>query len=191
MDSTLKYRIVGATVLLSLAVIFIPMILDGSGQESVTKIDMKMPPEPTLVFSDELDSQVQMPAPEHTSSAQDKDKKRAKGKEVIVKLPKADPENNVLPEVVVSAETKSELLGWVVQVGAFGEKQKAVAMQKQLVDAGYDTIVEAGSNKGKDYFRVKVGPVISQDEATKIRDRLHKKMKLESAFVTRHPRTAG
>ena len=181
MDSTLKYRIVGATVLLSLAVIFIPMILDGSGQESVTKIDIEMPPGPTLVFSDELDNQVQKPAPEHSSSGQD----------VKVTHPDTDPANNIVPEVVVSADTKTELLGWVIQVGAFGEKQKAVAMQKQLVNAGYDAMVEIGSNKDKDYFRVKVGPVISQDEATKIRDSLRKKMKLESAFVTRHPRPAG
>ena len=169
-------------MLLSLAVIFIPMILDGSGQESVTKIDMEMPPEPTLVFSDELDSQVQTPAPEHSSSGQE---------EVKVSHPDVDPANNIVPEVVVSADTKSELLAWVVQVGAFGEKQKALAMQKQLVDAGFDALVEIGSNKGKDYFRVKVGPVVSQDEATKIRDSLRKKMNLEAAFVTRHPRTAG
>ncbi|MDW3095153.1 MAG: SPOR domain-containing protein [Gammaproteobacteria bacterium] len=181
MDSTLKYRIVGATVLLSLAVIFIPMILDGSGQESVTKIDMEMPPEPTLVFSDELDSQVQTPAPEHTYSGQD----------TTASHQDTDAANNIVPEVVVSADTKSELLSWVVQVGAFGEKTKALAMQKQLVDAGYDALVEVGSNNGKDYYRVKVGPVISQDEATKIRDSLRKKMKLEAAFVTRHPRTAG
>ncbi len=180
-DSTLKYRIVGATVLLSLAVIFIPMILDGSGQESVTKIDMEIPPEPILVFSDELDSQVQMPAPEHTDS----------GKDAEVGYPDNDPANNIVPEVIVSADTKSELLSWVVQVGAFSEKQKALTMQKQLVDAGFDAIVEIGSTKGKDYFRVKVGPVISQDEATKIRDSLRKKMKLEAAFVTRHPRAAG
>ncbi len=181
MDSTLKYRIVGATVLLSLAVIFIPMILDGSGQESVTKIDMEMPPEPTLVFSDELDGQVQTPAPEHTYSGEDAEARHND----------TDAANNIVPEVVVKADTKSELLSWVVQVGAFGEKQKALNMQKQLVDAGYDALVEVGSNKGKDYFRVKVGPVISQDEATKIRDALRKKMKLEAAFVTRHPRTAG
>jgi DedD protein len=180
-DSTLKYRIVGATVLLSLAVIFIPMILDGSGQESVTKIDMEMPPEPTLVFSDELDNQVKTPAPEHTSSGQES--------EVI--HPDTDPANNVVPEVIVSADTKSELLAWAVQVGAFAEKEKALMMQKQLIDEGFDALVEIGSNKGKDYFRVKVGPVISQDEATKIRDSLRKKMKLEAAFVTRHPRTAG
>jgi cell division septation protein DedD len=158
------------------------MILDGSGQESVTKIDMEMPPEPTLVFSDELDSQVQTPAPAHTSSGQ---------QEAEESYPDVDPANNIVPEVIVSPDAKSELLAWVVQVGAFGEKQKASAMQKQLLDAGFDAFIEIGTNKGKDYFRVKVGPYISQDEATKNRDSLRKKMKLEAAFVTRHPRTAG
>ncbi len=157
------------------------MILDGSGQESVTKIDMEMPPEPTLVFSDELDNQVKKPAPGYSSFDQ----------EVKVIHPDTDTANNIVPEIVVSADTKPELLAWVVQVGAFGEKQKAVAMQKQLVDAGYDALVEISSNKGKNYFRVKVGPVISQDEAIKTRDSLREKMKLEAAFVTRHPRTAG
>ena len=177
MDSTLKYRIVGATVLLSLAVIFIPMILDGSGKETVTKIDMEMPPEPTLVFSDEIEDRVQTPAPEHTS-----------GK--TLEKPKASSsDENIMPEVVVSNNTKPELLSWVVQVGAFGEKEKAVAMQKKLLDAGFDTLVEAGENKGKDYFRVKVGPVISQDEATKVKDQLQKQLKLDAAFVTRYPRT--
>ena len=179
MDSTLKYRIVGASVLLSLAVIFIPMILDGSGKESITQIDMEIPPEPVLVFSDELEDQLQKPAPEHSTA----------GQQVKETHPDADPANNVVPEVVVSAKTQPELLSWVVQVGAFSDKPKALAMQKQLIDAGYDALVEIGSNQGKDYFRVKVGPVISQDEATKIRDSLRNKMKLNAAFVTRHPRT--
>ena len=164
-------------MLLSLAVIFIPMILDGSGQESVTKIDMEMPPEPTLVFSDELDSQVQTPAPEHTVTEQG----------VKLSHPDTDPNNDVVPEVVVDAETKPELLAWVVQVGAFGDHPKALAMQKQLIDAGYDAMVEIGSNDGKDYYRVKVGPVISQEEATKIKDLLRSQIKLEAAFVMRHP----
>ena len=181
MDSTLKYRIVGASVLLSLAVIFIPMVLDGSGQEAVTKIEMEMPPEPTLIFSDELELPAQTSAPEHTDSKDN----------AAVIHPASDLGKNIVPEVIVNNDTQSELLGWVIQVGAFGEKGKAVSMQNQLTDAKFDAFVEIGVNNGKDYFRVKVGPVISQDEAIKIRDSLRKKLKLESAFVTRHPRTAG
>ena len=177
MDTTLKYRIVGATVLLSLAVIFIPMVLDGSGKETVTTIDMEMPPEPTLVFSDEIEQRMQTPAPEHSAENAEPATPQS-----------AQPDVNIIPEVIVDKDIKPELLSWVVQVGAFGEKEKAVAMQNKLIEAGYDALVEVGENKGKDYFRVKVGPFISQDEATKIKQSLHDKQKLNTAFVTRYPR---
>ncbi len=181
MDSTLKYRIVGAAVLLSLAVIFIPMILDGSGQNSVTKIDMEIPPEPKIVFSDEIQQSDLAPKVNHDKNADSE----------VAKVTQIDPVNNVVPEVTVSNKTGSELMSWVVQVGAFGEREKATSMQKQLVEAGYDAIVEVGSNQGKEYFRVKVGPLISQDVATQTRDKLRKELKLETAFVTRHPRTSN
>ncbi len=179
MDSALKYRIVGAAVILSLAVIFIPMILDGSGKETVTTIDMEIPPEPTLVFSDEIEERVQMPAPEHTAEI-----KNAQSKDIVTNV-----KENIVPEVVVSEDIKPELLSWVVQVGAFGEREKAVAMQKSLLEAGFDALVEAGENNGKDYYRVKAGPVISQDQAIKLKENLKKKLKLETAFVTRYPRS--
>ena len=179
MDSALKYRIVGATVLLSLAVIFIPMILDGSGKESVTTIDMEMPKEPTLVFSDELEESTMplMPKPDPSANTS-------------ASIDAASIQDNIVPEVIVGEDTQSELLSWVVQVGAFGEKQKAVTLQKKLLDAGFDAIVEVGESKGKDYFRVKVGPVLSQDEANNIKQNLAKKLALNSAFVTRYPRTS-
>ncbi len=180
MDPTLKYRIVGAAVLLSLAVIFIPMILDGSGKDTIATIDMEMPPEPTLVFSDEIEDQVQTPAPEHTSSDSTN--------EPDAEPPDIDINQNIMPEVVVSETTKPELLSWVVQVGAFGEKEKALAMQQNLLAADYDALIEIGESKGKDYYRVKVGPVISQEEAIKLKDNLKVKLKLDSAFVTRYPR---
>ena len=179
MDSTLKYRIVGAAVLLSLAVIFIPMILDGSGQNSVTKIDMEIPPEPKIVFSDEIQQSDLTPKVISNNNEQTKQSSQI------------DPKNNVMPEVTVSSKTGAELMSWVVQVGAFGEREKATSMQKKLVDAGYDALVEVGSNKGKEYFRVKVGPLISQDVATQTRDKLRKELKLETAFVTRHPRSSN
>lgn len=176
-DAVLKYRIVGAAVLLSLAVIFVPMILDGSGKESITTIDMEMPPKPALVFSGEIDEQLQMPAPQYSSE-----------NNVQVETKDTQPAENIMPEVVVSDQIKPELQSWVVQVGAFSEKQKAVAMQKNLLNSGFDALVELGKNKGKEYYRVKVGPVISQDDATKIKNNLQKEFKLETAFVTRYPR---
>lgn len=178
MDLALKYRIVGAAVLLSLAVIFVPMVLDGSGQKSVTKVDLEIPPEPELIFSDELEQQVQTPAPEYTQSAINKN------------AAKPDLDKNIIPENSVDKSVSPELLSWVVQVGAFGEEDKAVALQETLVKAGFDVVIDHSSSNNKSVYRVKVGPVISQDKATKLQDRIRKELKLESAFVTRHPRVA-
>jgi len=139
---------------------------------------MEIPPEPTLIFSDEIEERVQTPAPEHIAD-----------KTPPEQTDSVDIKENIVPEVIVDKDTKPELLSWVVQVGAFGEKEKAVAMQQRLLDAGFDALVEVGKSKGKDYFRVKVGPVLSQDEAVKIKDNLAKKLKLDTAFVTRYPRT--
>lgn len=178
MDLALKYRIVGAAVLLSLAVIFVPMVLDGSGQKSVTKVDLDIPPEPELIFSDELEQQVQTPAPEYTQSSEEEH-------EVKPDLAKA-----IVPENVVDKSINPELLSWVVQVGAFGEEDKAMALQSTLEKAGFDALIEHSASNNKSIYRVKVGPVISQDKASKLQERLRKELKLDSAFVTRHPRVA-
>ena len=179
-DTTLKYRIVGAAVLLSLAVIFIPMILDGAGQEPLTRIDMEIPAQPEIVFSEELQQQTRLPAPDHAGI------KSA----AAAKLAEIDLQNNIVPEVIIKQNRSNvDLRSWIVQVGAFGDRQKALSLQKKLVKAGFDALVEVGVNQAKDYFRIKVGPFISQDEATQMRDKLRKNLKLETAFVTRYPRS--
>ena len=178
METTLKYRIVGATVLLALAVIFVPMILDGSGQETVTKMEMDIPPEPTLIFSDETVIEDKMPAPEF-SNASKSDKTE----------PVLNIEEDVIAETKVAKNTSENLQAWIVQVGAFGEKEKAVAFKDKLVAAKFDALVEAGKSNNKEVYRVKVGPVLTQDEATKVKDRLAKEMDLDSAFVTRYPQS--
>ncbi len=45
-DLALKQRLVGAIVLVALAVIFLPMLLDGSGQSGPRDIAIELPPEP-------------------------------------------------------------------------------------------------------------------------------------------------
>ena len=177
-DATLKYRIVGATVLLALAVIFIPMILDGSGQETVTKMEMDIPPEPKLVFSHEDAIEDKNPAPEFSNAGQSDSQ------------PVLDIENDVVAEPQLGKDTPEELQAWVVQVGAFGEKDKAVAFKDQLVAANYDALIEVVNSDNKSVYRVKVGPMLTEEEAVKVKDRLANEMKLDAAFVTRYPTPA-
>ena len=54
MEVTLKQRLIGAVVLIALAVIFVPMILDGSGWKKSVVSNIKVQPEPKFTFESEL-----------------------------------------------------------------------------------------------------------------------------------------
>ncbi len=54
MEISLKQRLVGATVLIALGVIFIPMLLDGAGRREKITMDMVIPPEPEFTFQQQL-----------------------------------------------------------------------------------------------------------------------------------------
>jgi DedD protein len=49
-DTSLKQRLIGAAILVALAVIFIPMLLDGSSRDRPVALDMGIPPEPKYTF---------------------------------------------------------------------------------------------------------------------------------------------
>lgn len=51
MDKRLQQRLIGAAVLIALAVIFLPMLLSGGGSKPVA-VKMKLPPEPNYHFND-------------------------------------------------------------------------------------------------------------------------------------------
>lgn len=176
MDVNLKYRIVGITVLFALAVIFVPMILDGSGRDQVSRVDMDMPTVPKLTFSDELVQSAEAPAPQHSQSTQAPQ----------AALEKVDIANNIIPEVAVKRDDPA-LSGWVVQVGAFTEQAKAQALQTRLTQASFDVFIEIGEKQGQHYYRVKAGPELDKDKALELQQSIAKKLSIDSGFVTRHP----
>jgi cell division septation protein DedD len=75
-----------------------------------------------------------------------------------------------------------------VQVGAFGEREKALALKKQLADEKLDLFIEVAGEKQKRVYRVKVGPMISHEKAEQMQLRLVDKFKLTAAFVSSYPR---
>lgn len=50
METSLKQRLLGAALLIALAVIFIPMLFDGAEREEPVALDMDVPPEPEYAF---------------------------------------------------------------------------------------------------------------------------------------------
>jgi DedD protein len=222
METTLKQRLIGAAVIIALAVIFVPMILDGSGRKESVALNMEVPPEPTFTFDSKLPDPKQLDelppiqssgstgsnseAKESDSNPKDSDQPVSETvQENNVagdqnKTPASDPVSDIKPvEVQVNAQAKvveatenhiqtnPALSAWAIQVAAFGEKAKALALQEKLLTSNLSAFTERSGNGDKAVYRVKVGPELKRENADKLRDKIETEHGLKGSFVIKHP----
>lgn len=204
METTLKQRLIGAAVIIALAVIFVPMILDGSGRQDSVALNMEIPPEPTFTFdsdlpdTESLDELAPMPisekpnavveiAEEPVSQEAEKIKSVETENKTIVSTSTQITKPTVVEATENSIETNPALTAWAVQVAAFGEKGKALALQEKLLASDLSAFTERFGNNDKSVYRVKVGPELKRESAEKLRDKIEKEHGLKGSFVTKHP----
>lgn len=132
------------------------------------------------------------PAPEKAEPAPAPAEKSAKVAPPAEKKPETKAEAKPEPKVAESAKARALLEGksvdasgarYVVQVGAFAEKDKALQAQRKLERAGlknYTNVAETGSGKR---IRVRAGPFNSRAEADKAAEKI-KGLDLPAAVLT-------
>lgn len=174
MDQNTKNRLVGIIVIFSLAVIFLPMILDGAGVQK-DKLEVVVPSQ-TIVGENpdfehkviELRAQVEsipqlMPkiVDEHSPDDNLQPTPVEKSKNVVSKS--LDDES--------SADEKSVAIGgisWVLQVGSFLDRKKALIQRNQLRKSNIASVfIEQFDANNKINYRVRLGPFVNR-ERTKI-----------------------
>lgn len=201
METTLKQRLIGAAVIIALAVIFVPMILDGSGQQESVAINMEVPPEPTFTFDSELPDPKQLDELPPIEKAFETESTEGSAAPTTVEEPKTvETESNATvatatqankTQVVEATEnhikTNPALSAWAVQVAAFGEKSKALALQEKLIASKISAFTEQSGKGDKVIYRVKVGPELKRENAEKLRDQIENEHGLKGSFVTKHP----
>lgn len=184
MEQRIKQRLIGAAVLVSLAVIFIPIILEGP-EDEFGPWGTKMPKRPAQdVMTDlrplalpkrgasEPVKSIVLDDNNSKSKPDTRDIKSTAGKSPPAGKPK-------------SALDKG-LQSWVVQVASFNHEKNAMALRKRLRDKGYTTFVEKLKTKQGNVYRVRVGPELKRSDVEILRDRIATEVKLEGV-VTRHP----
>lgn len=207
MDTPLKQRLIGLAVLIALAVIFLPMVLDGSGTRDRRQMRLELPPEPVYELPDRLRQAGAEEASEESDTAPTPPQVQAEPataqetpRETPVRaLARALPEPEDEPPVAEptpesAAPVKSETAlakpevpaAWVVQVGSFGAKNNAEALRDKLRKRGYAAFVEPYPQAGKTMYRVKIGPEIKRETADGLRERLEKKEQLKGIVVAHH-----
>ncbi len=183
----LKQRLVGAVVLVALAVIFIPMLLSG-GRE------MEMP-----VFGSNVPDRNEKISSIHHIDINEVEKSQP----AVVNPPRipvtkgiAEPE--IKPQKESSLVDKLVSLGeeekkpaitknvWAVQVGSFSRRKNALGLKEKLRKKGFAAFVERLLKDNKATYRVRVGPVASRDKAVALKKKLKQKVKLDG-LVVKHP----
>ncbi|MFZ5723366.1 MAG: SPOR domain-containing protein [Pseudomonadota bacterium] len=180
MDPILKKRLTGTAVLVVLAALLLPLVLDGANEEALLA-DTRLPPPPAVP-----DAAALLEAPPEAVSAAET--------EIARDHVPVEPEAPVIPPVAVApgtppAETEpapvpapavaapapvadprlaSLAEAWDVQLAAVSSPDGADRLRASVATAGYKArIVRAGP-----LYKVVVGPELRREDAEKLRAKL-------------------
>ncbi len=181
MDQKLKHRLTGAIILVSLAVIFIPVILEGPDNEWVP-LDHGIPEPPQLNYKVDMDKPrsvvVPLPVkPEQTAVREPADKLAEPAKK------KAGAPVQKTESAARAKPATGILNGWYVQVGSFSQELNASGLSKRLELSGYDVRLQKTTTKTSVAWRVMVGPGKSRIAAEKLRDKLASERQLKGIVI--------
>ena len=198
MDEVLKARLIGAAVLVAIAVLLIPELL--SGRKTAEPVAEEAGPRGSRTFTIELGGgagqSVRTPttvttAPAPLPSAPTPTATAA----APVTEPATPTETTPPPAEVAAAPVEREPApppaaaptvakptpppasapsrgGWAVQVGAFGSADTAAKLVRDLSGAGYRAFVSPVARGGKTLHRVRVGPEADKVAAEQLAGRL-------------------
>ncbi|MEZ5462450.1 SPOR domain-containing protein [Dokdonella sp.] len=187
----MKQRLLGAVVLIALAIIFVPMLFSGSGpmQESAT-VDLEIPPPPDREFETRVlsvDAVNQDPSRQPAQQAATAEPVAT----VDTKLPprveampepanaEPQPEPASVPDQAEKPATPAQIEAgkaatgdFLVHLGVYTSSKNADDLVASLKRAGFPAFSEAIDFKGKPAQRVRVGPYADRAEAEAARIRI-------------------
>jgi DedD protein len=210
MDIQLKQRLVGIAVIFSLAIIFLPMLLDGSGRVP-RQLDIEIPPSPEMQSEHRVEEKVielrkqvaeipklepvivdEISEPPQPEAEPETEAQKEKPVAVVEKKPtaQAEPPVEVKPAAEPPrSETKTEksLVGgdtWVIQVGSFQDKSKAYKERDRLRKSKMSAVfIERFDNKGVPSYRVRMGPFLNEDKARVINNKILAKYNIKGLVM--------
>ena len=153
MDTALKQRLIGAVVLVALAVIFLPMLVKGPAPDSgVSDVPLEVPAAPDGEYETrELPLVTPGNAPANG----------AVGLDGQVAAPAAEPapaEGALQPPATAGGD-------FAVSFGAYATQADANAVLARVKQAKLPGFVEPATINGKQAFRVRVGPYADRAQA--------------------------
>lgn len=202
LDSGLKQRMVGALVLVALAVIFLPMLLSREDEMRRVVVDAPAMPQapaaaeiivqPAEVVEPEESPQEPVPVEEVEPQIVEVPEQPKPTPPPVAQQSKPDPVKTEQAASAAPAKPEGRLdanslpISWSVQLASLSSRAGAENLQKTLRSQGYNAYIRTFDGMN----RVFVGPLIERAEAERLRDQLNRQHKL-SGFVVRFQPEAG
>ncbi|PHX46048.1 cell division protein [Pseudomonas sp. NZIPFR-PS2] len=193
LDSAYKQRMVGALVLVALAVIFLPMLFSRQDEERQVVVEAPAAPQAPAVPQVQVEPVVvpepqalpeEEPVPTDAEvAAQQAPSMPVQPSVPVVKPAPAAPVAAAKPAAPAPAPkpvAPQPAAPWSIQVASLGNREGADALQKKLRSQGYNAYIRSADGKN----RVFIGPLIERAEADRLRDLLDRQQNLKG-FVTR------
>ncbi|AWM58283.1 SPOR domain-containing protein [Stutzerimonas stutzeri] len=200
LDKGLLQRMVGALVLIALAVIFVPMLFNR--EDDLRHVTVDAPTIPAAPVVAEIEMQpVDVPEPQEPGSVPEgfeiieEHAEPATGPAVAEQAPAPiEPVAPVAPApapAAPAAQSQSPAaeprldnnnlpVSWAIQLASLSNRASAENLQQTLRSQGYNAYIRTADGMN----RVFVGPLVERSEANRLRDVLQRQQKLDG-FVVR------
>jgi DedD protein len=196
-----RHRIIGAIIVVSLAVIFIPMILDERDTPSVLKEVNEIPRRSAdaddaatrvvVTPVGDLGTDKDKPAPATPEALAPKPPDQAPPREPVVPVPSesATPAPAAKPAAKPVAKDKPPAVpadaNWYVQVGVYASRDNAQRVIEKLKGRGFAVVSDTVKIEGGKATRLRVGPYRDKAAAEKAAARIEKETGLHG--IVRQP----
>lgn len=179
-----KYRIVGAIILVSLVVIFVPLVLnereppaelisigESPPRGAITETRVVVSPVTGVASKTKVETET-TPIPTTPPPVADAASKH----EIKPLTPVPEPQTASTPEKSTKDSTPPDKItkGWVVQVGTFTNTENAIRLRDKLKNHGHTVQTETVTLAGGKALRLRVGPFHDKDQAAKILAQIRK-----------------
>jgi len=177
-DEKLKNRLTGAAVVTLLAVIFLPMLFDDAVEKKqpiISELSLPVKAEPSQLLTAAIlpDSTKQVIQPEPPQPIAKKTTPTVLPKSAPV--PETTPEKIAQPLPIETTPTpaKTGEKRWVIQVVSLTDEAKANAFRDKLRSQGFSASVVTGVVKGKQVYRLNVGPELDAERAQATKSKIN------------------
>ena len=167
MDQNIKNRLVGIIVIFALAVIFLPMILDGSGVNK-EKLEVVIPPQPVVTANPEFEAKVtelndQVEAIAVLEPRYVDENSSANAIEPDTSSDSSSDTSSSVDEAEPATKTGGD--SWVLQLGSYQDRSKALAQRDKIRKSNIAAVfVEQINIDDKTSYRVRLGPFINREQ---------------------------